>query len=210
MIKKEYWEEVLRTGNISGNALGIAGKYYFDFVEKVNKGINGGFLVNYSYMENEYFLEEKYRDNITKIIFEEKIKLPNVTIKTLDASYDISGTVIACIIDDGNNTNTYELHICGDYKKVNVTTLLNTFQGFSKLEYIDISYLDTLKVKIMTNMFRENINLKEIIGLNTIDTSNVENMFGIYYNCHSLENLDLKNFNTSKIKSMAFMFFWLF
>lgn len=207
MIKKEYWEEVLKTGSISSNALGIAGKYYFDFVEKVNEGINGGFLINYSYMNGEYFWKEEYRNNITKILFEDRLNIPDDTIEVWDVSYDVSGSVMAYIIDDGNNTSTYELHICGDNKKVVVTTLLNTFQDFSKLEYIDISRIDTSKVKIMTNMFRGNLNLKEIIGLNNIDTSNVENMSGMFHGCHSLEKLDLKNFDTSKVKSMGMMFF---
>ena len=212
MIKKEYWEEVLKTGNINNDVLGISGKYYFDVIQGINKGTKGGYLINYNYgSENYYedvlFWKEEYRTNITKIIFENKIDIPDTTIKTWDASDDGSKSIMAYIIDDGNNNGTYELHICGDNEKVKISSLESTFQEFSKLEYIDVTYMDTSKVKEMTHMFREDTNLKTIVGLENIDTSNVTNMGAMFYRCVNLESINLSNFKTSNVTNMGSMFF---
>ena len=210
MIKKEYWNQILKTGEISNEMLGIAGKYYFDFIQGINKGKKGGILVNYNLYSTKYenmlFWDERYRTNITKIIFENKIEIPENTIKTWDVSFDNSETVMAYIIDDSSNTGTYELHICGDNRKVMVTSLYCTFEGFSKLEYIDITQLDTSKVENMSRMFREDGKLQNIEGLNSIDTSNVTNMNAMFYLCEDLKSLILENFNTINVTDMSSMF----
>ncbi len=206
MIKKEYWEEVLKTGNINDNVLGIAGKYYFDFIQGFNKGKEEGNLVNANYINSLMFWEEKYRTNITKIIFEDKINVPDNALMVWDVSDNNSGTIIAYLIDDGKNNGTYELYICGNNEKVKVVSLSLTFRDFTKLEYIDITQMDTRKVKSMYNMFGNNQNLQTIIGLENIDTSNVTNMQEMFYACAQLTKLDVSNFNTSNVINMSSMF----
>ena len=41
-----------------------------------------------------------------------------------------------------------------------------------------------------------------------VDTSNVTNMYRMFYNCSSLTGLDLRNFDTSNVTSMSQMFAW--
>lgn len=48
--------------------------------------------------------------------------------------------------------------------------------------------------------------LESIEGLQTIDTSSLENMTYMFYGCLNLTSLDLSNFITSKVKDMAYMF----
>ena len=213
MIKKEYWENFLKTGELTNEMLGTSGKYYFDFIQGINKGNKGGYLINYNYRSENYyddvlFWKEEYRTNITKIIFENKIDIPDTTIKTWVASDDGSKSIIAYIIDDGNNNGTFELHICGDNEKVKISSLESTFQEFSKLEYIDVTHMDTSKVKEMTYMFREDVNLRTIVGLENIDTSNVTNMGSMFYRCSKLENINLSNLKTSNVTNMGSMFFY--
>ena len=48
--------------------------------------------------------------------------------------------------------------------------------------------------------------LKEIKGLNRLNTSKVTNMSGMFEECNVLENIDLSNFNTDNVTDMSFMF----
>ena len=49
-------------------------------------------------------------------------------------------------------------------------------------------------------------NLKTIQGLENLDTSNVTNMSGMFYDCHSLISLNLRHFNTRNVTDMNSIF----
>ncbi|WP_081835022.1 BspA family leucine-rich repeat surface protein [Bacteroides sp. Ga6A1] len=49
--------------------------------------------------------------------------------------------------------------------------------------------------------------LTKIEGISNLNTSNVTNMYGMFYNCKSLTKLDVRNFDTSKVTDMGGMFF---
>ena len=49
--------------------------------------------------------------------------------------------------------------------------------------------------------------LTKIEGISNLNTSNVTNMYGMFYNCKSLTKLDVRNFDTSKVTNMGGMFF---
>lgn len=84
--------------------------------------------------------------------------------------------------------------------------------GAKKMKEIDISGINTSKVKNMSKMFQADYNIYEKIILGDIDTSNVENMSGMFasYGNYSIgqevETLNLSRFNTSKVKNMSGMF----
>ncbi|EME8125041.1 BspA family leucine-rich repeat surface protein, partial [Enterococcus faecium] len=48
--------------------------------------------------------------------------------------------------------------------------------------------------------------LQEITGLENLDTSQVTNMNYMFYNCWSLQSLDLSSFDTSQVTDMSYMF----
>ena len=54
--------------------------------------------------------------------------------------------------------------------------------------------------------FDEMDKLTTITGLNYLNTSEVNNMSGMFRKCNSLTSLDLSNFNTSKVTDMSAMF----
>lgn len=154
MIKKEYWDEFLKTGKLSDDMLGISGIYYKEYITGKNNGEIRQFLKAYNYTYSNqgidiYFWDEKYRNNITKIIFETKIDMPDNVIEYWDVSDGEPNSVIAYIVDDGNNKGFYELYICDNNKKVKVSSLERLFANFANLEYIDITQLDGSVAKNM-------------------------------------------------------------
>lgn len=83
--------------------------------------------------------------------------------------------------------------------------------GAKKMKEIDISGINTSRVKNMSKMFQADYNIYEKIIFGDIDTSNVENMSGMFASGNyspgqEVESLDLSRFNTSKVKDMSVMF----
>ena len=56
------------------------------------------------------------------------------------------------------------------------------------------------------NLFYGMKNMKTIEGLNNLDTSETTNMNGMFFNCSSLEEVDLSSLNTSNVTAMHGMF----
>ena len=54
--------------------------------------------------------------------------------------------------------------------------------------------------------FYECRNLTEIKGIENLNTENVTNMGGMFYNCCALTSLNLTSFNTAKVSDMSYMF----
>ncbi|MBQ6086049.1 MAG: BspA family leucine-rich repeat surface protein [Bacteroidaceae bacterium] len=70
----------------------------------------------------------------------------------------------------------------------------------------DKSFAD-YKPDYTSGMFYSCENLKEIKGIEYLNTENVTSMWGMFYNCSSLETLDLNNFDTGNVKDMGYMFY---
>ena len=75
----------------------------------------------------------------------------------------------------------------------------------SPIEKIDVTGWDLSKTTSILGLFADGANLKEIIGLDTWDTSNIENMTYVFDNCSSITTLNLSTFDTSKVTSMFSM-----
>ena len=71
---------------------------------------------------------------------------------------------------------------------------------------IDLSNFDTSQVTDMYGMFYGMSNLTTL-NLSSFDTSKVTNMGSMFYGMSRLAILDLSNFNTSKVTNMSSMFF---
>ena len=56
------------------------------------------------------------------------------------------------------------------------------------------------------NLFENWSNVTEIKGLNNVDTTDITDMFKMFYNCTSLKSLELSNFDTSNVTNMQYMF----
>lgn len=82
-----------------------------------------------------------------------------------------------------------------------------SFYGYTgtDLDY-EISQLDTSLIESMYNLFFDCQKIK-VLNLSNFDTSNVTNMSYMFRNCYELRELDLSSFNTEKVTNMAVMFF---
>ena len=87
------------------------------------------------------------------------------------------------------------------------TTCAYWFSSCKKLKNIEgIEFLNTEKVKDMRGMFYECICL-ENLDLSKFDTKNVTNMRNMFYNCQKLKTLDLSSFETDMVTNMESMFY---
>ena len=49
-------------------------------------------------------------------------------------------------------------------------------------------------------------NVEDLDGVSNWNVSKVTNMYDMFYNCRSIEELDLSRWNTSKVQNMSYMF----
>ena len=64
--------------------------------------------------------------------------------------------------------------------------MVEMFQGCKELEYLDLSNFNTTNVNNMSGMFRNCYKLKEIKGLDNFNTSNVKTMNLMFQSCKEL------------------------
>ena len=67
-----------------------------------------------------------------------------------------------------------------------VTNMKGMFSKCIELENLDLSNFDTSKVIDMKCMFAKCFKLKEIKGIDKLNTSNVINMRGMFQNCNDI------------------------
>ena len=74
-----------------------------------------------------------------------------------------------------------------------------------KITKVDIQ--DNIKLRSFSFWFYNLTNLKEIVGLEKIDTSDLLSMSGTFYNCNLLTEIDLSSFKTGKVTNMSGLFY---
>ena len=102
------------------------------------------------------------------------------------------------------NGDTLELHTSSDVFVGDEDCSL-MFANCDSFTSIDLSGFDTSNVTNMYGMFYYCPNLVEL-DLSGFDTSNVTDMGGMFNDCSSLTELDLSGFDTSKVENMDSMF----
>ena len=86
----------------------------------------------------------------------------------------------------------------------------STFFWFHEMKNLasieGIQYLNTSEVTNMYGMFYD---CKSLTSLNvsSFNTKNVTNMYEMFYDCESLTSLDVSNFNTANVTDMSWMFY---
>ena len=125
-------------------------------------------------------------------------------------------------IKSRNVTGEYTPRICSSINGKPIVSMSYTFYMMSKIEKLDVSYIDTSNVTNMDNTFyyvggdvypetNENNDLTfSIVGLENWDVSNVENMEEMFSEAGrfawNVVFSDFSNWDTSKVKTMRSMF----
>ena len=92
------------------------------------------------------------------------------------------------------------------FANARLTNCYAWFYGCNNLTTIEgIEYLNTENVTNMGGMFYNCCALTSL-NLTSFNTANVESMSCMFYNCSALTSLDLSNFNTAKVTNMEEMF----
>ena len=87
------------------------------------------------------------------------------------------------------------------------TTTARWFYNYDALKQIEgLEYLNTSEVKDMSGMFGDCYRLTSL-DLSHFNTQNVTDMSAMFSGCSGLTSLDLKNFNTQNVTNMRAMFY---
>ena len=184
-------------------------QYYVNMLkERLSEKENDKEFGYLDFEDNDFYV---YKNDITYIVLENKINIPDIVPdnKKWDMSVNGDETVMAYLetIEFSENIEKYKLHIQANGKIYGNINSSGLFYGFTNLENISgLEFLDTSRVTNMSYMFR-GYSSSQPLNLSGLDTSNVTDMnymFGWY---SSDAPLDLSNFDTSKVMDMSKMFF---
>lgn len=92
----------------------------------------------------------------------------------------------------------------------NVTDMSNMFLFAEKITNLDLSSFDTSKVTTMSDMFNSMISLANLKFSKKFNTSQVQNMQGMFANLMDIQEIDLSqaNFDTSNVTNFYGMFMY--
>ena len=145
--------------------------------------------------------------SITSIIFENNLEIPR-NVQSWDVSDKNDESVMAWVT--GGNT----LHIGGDGGVIANADSSYLFNGFNNVTSINLENFITTtgegenKEPIITNMSHMFANCEKLanINLSNFDTSKVTDMQYMFLKCWALATLDLSSFDKNNVTSMAHMF----
>ena len=105
-----------------------------------------------------------------------------------------------------HNTNVNLVVFDASFANARPTSCCAWFQSFYKLKQIEgIENLNTENVTNMFTMFFDCRNLAEL-DVTHFNTANVKNMYRMFSRCLGLTSLDVTNFNTANVTDMSYMF----
>ena len=105
-----------------------------------------------------------------------------------------------------DNETSYILYIASSGKTKWVTGS-NLFNGFTSVEKITFENVDSSDVTDMSGMFYNLSSLKDVIGLNKLNTSNVLYMDNMFYGNSSLTSIDLSGMGSDNLVAIGGMFY---
>ena len=151
-------------------------------------------------------LKTSLQANSTATKFIHSITLPAQGITTYTLSdYYSDVDVLAWL--DGTTIKFYAEGYTDSNRKIPLNVNINwLFSQCTSLQEIDMTYFDTSEVENMHGMFSNCENLETLTLPNNFDTSNVTDMSHMFNTCKKLTSLNLTSFNTSNVQNMRGMF----
>ncbi|EME8125135.1 BspA family leucine-rich repeat surface protein, partial [Enterococcus faecium] len=108
--------------------------------------------------------------------------------------------------DESTGTMTIYSGTLGTYEDSPWTKNVIAYNSIQKIELFGKVVAPKDSQFLFSSIYGFLQNLKEINGLEKLDTSQVTDMSTMFYQCSSLQNLDLSSFNTSQVTTMSEMF----
>ena len=146
---------------------------------------------------------------IYSLEFKDNKNIPANAIESWDVSALHDGSVMAWYTNDDNDYS-YDLFVGADGGVVANPDSSYAFSELVNLRKIDVTNLDTSRVKNMNHMFYEvgeESGDTIYIGLENLDTSNVESMNYMFMDTgYSSSTLDFSNWDLSSLQSACYMF----
>ncbi|MCD7847430.1 MAG: BspA family leucine-rich repeat surface protein [Oscillospiraceae bacterium] len=181
----------------------VAGVRYFipsNQIETVKEDPESDEISTYRVLDNDQIRD--YPDKASV----DQVRFLDITTAATDEAWDFSidgdGSVLAWIGTDGKDN---VLYIAAEGGVISDESMYMLFWGYSAVNYIDLSGLDTSNVTTMYAMFLGCESLVKI-DFGDIDTSKVEDMASMFESCKSLESIDVSKFDTSNVTAMSAMF----
>ncbi len=199
----------------AGHAFVIDGyQYHDDAYWHVNWGWSGGYVVAGPYYGQQYYtLDNMIYNNGQDAV----IGIQPASNKRLYAVDETGGKTTLYYDTEANSkgdkAKPYGNGISTDVTEVefhpsmaNCKPKRLSFSGCTNLKQIKgIEYLNTEEMTNMSRMFVGCSSLTSL-DLSNFNTANVTNMRGMFYNCESLTSLDVSKFNTANVTNMDMMF----
>ena len=108
-------------------------------------------------------------------------------------------------LEEGDSTTT-RVVFDASFRDFRPTTTAMWFYRCEALKQIEgLEYLNTSEVKDMSSMFSDCAALTSL-DLKNFNTKNVTDVSGMFSHCAALTSIDLKNFNTKNVTDMSSMF----
>ena len=152
-----------------------------------------------------------YTNNIKKMVIDSN----NITEINTEQTFEKSGShVVLFLFDDELESLADMFYGINELKEINFTYIFDTskitsfhymFYSCRNLIRIEMPYLNTSNVEIMSGMFQLCSSLT-LIDVSSFDTKNVNSMSTMFSGCASLTSIDLSKFNTENLASMDSMF----
>lgn len=191
-------------------ATGQWGTVNFTFTKDGTLTLNGNGILSMDFPANVN------KDAVTKIVFNDSVKLPARSTRLLGDFHNLKEFVGLDKVDasdmeysDGLFAEDHSIESIdiSSWKTPKLNYSLEMFAGDHNVKTINVTGLDTSNVTNMQEMFAHSYNLTNIIGLNGLNVSNVTNFDYFVAWDVSLSSLDISNFKTVNNPSLLNMFF---
>ena len=126
---------------------------------------------------------------------------------TKDTSGNIPDDIFVALYNDGT------LVFSNNEASIDTTKVSKNYGNIKDIEYPEWNENIT-KVDIINKIYPKNMggwfagmDITSIDSISNIDTSNCTSLDGLFFDCFSLQRIDLSSFNTENVTSMACMFY---
>lgn len=186
------------------------GTVNFTFTKDGTLTLNGNGILSMNFPSNVS------KDAVTKIVFNNTVKLPRDSTRLLGDFHNLKEFVGLDKVDASDleiagglfvEDHSIESIDISSWNTSKLTYALEMFAGDHMIKTINLTGIDTSNVTNMQEMFAHSYNLTNIIGLNGLDVSNVTNFDYFVAWDVSLSSIDISNFKTVNNPSLSYMFY---